>query len=138
VQSIEADGDYIQWAVELPADAERPSRVIGNVMMRLVETENLCGEIGWVFHPDVAGQGYATEAARAVLDVSLAERVDGGIGLHRVIAELDPRNDASERLCQRLGMRREALFIKNVWMRDDWLDTLIYAVLAEEWPAATR
>ena len=57
------------------------------------------------------------------------------IGLHRVAAELDPRNTASIALCKRLGMREEAFFVKDLWFREDWADTGVYAILRDEWEA---
>jgi RimJ/RimL family protein N-acetyltransferase len=128
--TLGADGDYWQLAIELPATADSPSRVIGDLYFSLKSVENSGGEIGWVFNPDVHGNGYATEAASAVLDIVFTE-----VGLHRVIAELDPRNDASIALCSRLGMREEAFFVKDLRFRGDWADTGIYAILETEWAA---
>ncbi|MGN6126495.1 MAG: GNAT family N-acetyltransferase [Humibacter sp.] len=56
-------------------------------------------EIGWHFHPDHWGQGFATEAARAVLQPALAA------GLPRVVAVTNPENVASQKVCLRIGMR---------------------------------
>lgn len=55
-------------------------------------------EIGWHFHPDHWGHGYATEAARVVLDHAFA------CGLERVVAVTNPANTASQAVCLRLGM----------------------------------
>ena len=55
-------------------------------------------EIGWHLHPDAWGNGYATEAARAVLDDAFAQ------GLTRIIAVTNIGNDASQAVCRRLGM----------------------------------
>ncbi|WP_426624788.1 GNAT family N-acetyltransferase [Leifsonia sp. McL0607] len=57
-------------------------------------------EIGWHFHPDHWGNGYATEAAGALLEAALLG------GLPRVIAVTYPENTASQRVCERIGMRR--------------------------------
>src|ERR1700748_1943969 len=57
-------------------------------------------EIGWTLPPSHEGQGYMTEAAGTILEIAFSE-----IGVHRVIARLDPRNSASAALCRRLGMR---------------------------------
>jgi RimJ/RimL family protein N-acetyltransferase len=129
--TLENDGDYWQLALELPATAETPSRVIGDIYFTIASLENSKGEIGWSLHPDFAGQGYASEGARAVLDIAFRS-----IRLHRVVAELDPRNNASVALCKRLGMREEALFVKDLWFKGDWADTGMYAVLRDEWDAA--
>jgi RimJ/RimL family protein N-acetyltransferase len=129
--TLEKDGDYLQLALELPATADAPARVIGDSYFTISNLENSRGEIGWTLHPDFAGHGYAAEAARAVLDIAFAR-----LRLHRVYAELDPRNDASIALCKRLGMREEAFFVKDLWFKGEWADTGIYAILREEWLAA--
>ncbi len=57
----------------------------------------------------------------------------GEMGLHRVFAELDPRNASSIALCRRLGMRHEAHFVENMMFKGEWADTDIFAMLAREW-----
>ena len=126
------DGDYLQLAMELPATVEAPTRVIGDIYFSLASVENSKAEIGWTLHPDFAGRGYATEAARAVLRLAFDE-----LKLHRVIAELDPRNDASIALCRRLGFREEAFFVRDLWFKGDWADTGMYAILRDEWLAGS-
>lgn len=125
---LAADGDYWQVAVVLPAAGGDADRVIGDIYFTLTSGENLAAEIGWTFHPDFQGLGYATEAASVVLHRAFAE-----LGLHRVTAEIDPRNDASIALCLRLGMREEAYFVKDLMFRGGWADTGIYAILDVEW-----
>jgi RimJ/RimL family protein N-acetyltransferase len=56
------------------------------------------------------------------------------LGLHRVIARVDARNLPSLRLCERLGMRREAVLRENEWFKGEWTDEVDYALLASEWP----
>lgn len=106
-------------------------RVIGDVLVHLDGLDGHDGtqaEIGWVFAPDVSGQGYATEAARALVDLAFGE-----LGVRRVWAKLEPENVPSARVCERLGMRREALFVQGSWFKGCWCDLAIYAVLADEW-----
>ncbi len=55
-------------------------------------------EIGWHFHPDAWGNGYATEAAAVVLDHAFAS------GLTEVVSVVTPQNFASQRVCTRIGM----------------------------------
>ncbi|MGN6302197.1 MAG: GNAT family N-acetyltransferase [Angustibacter sp.] len=102
-------------------------RVVGDVALWTTDDAQRLAEIGWAFHPDVAGQGLATEAATAVLDVAF-----GSYGLHRVAAQLDPRNVASARLCERLGMRLEAHLRQNWWDDGEWTDSLIYGLLESD------
>lgn len=111
-------------------------RVVGDVMLALNGPDGADGrqvELGWVFTPDVQGQGYATEAARALVTVAFDE-----LGAHRVWAQLDGQNTASARLCERLGMRREGYFEKGSWFKERWTDLAIYALLADEWAAQAR
>ncbi len=56
------------------------------------------------------------------------------LGMHRVWAQLDPRNAASARVCERLGMRQEAHFREDIWFKGEWGSTDVYAILASEWP----
>jgi RimJ/RimL family protein N-acetyltransferase len=124
--ALGGDGDYWQLAVER---AEKPGRVIGDVYFTIKSVADAAGEIGWTLHPDFTGRGYMAEAAGAVLDIAF-----GDIGLHRVSAELDPRNVRSAALCRRLGMREEARFVEDTWFKGVWGDSAIYAILDREWP----
>lgn len=125
---LENDGDFLVVAVELPAEPDRPARVIGDLSLILTSAANRQAEVGWVFHPDFHGQGYATEAAATLLELAFSE-----LASHRVFANLDPRNDASVRLCTRLGMRREAHFVHDQIFKGEFADTYVYAILDVEW-----
>lgn len=125
---LAVDGDYLQLALELRDTEDRPGQLIGDSYFTLASVEHLRGEIGWTMHPGHTGRGYATEAATAVLELAFAT-----IGLHRVHAELDPRNDTSVAMCRRLGLRAEAYFVRDMWFKGDWADTGVHAILQEEW-----
>ena len=75
------------------------------------------------------GNGYAREAVRALLDFLFCT-----LGAHRVHASIDPRNIASAALLRSLGMRQEAHFRESFKMRGEWVDDVIFALLAQEWP----
>lgn len=109
---------------------ERRSRrgVIGDVMLAWTSREHGTGEVGYVFHPDVAGNGYATEAVRAVLRLGFES-----LGLHRITARVDARNAGSVGVLRRLGMRQEAHLVQNEWFKGGWTDELDFALLADEW-----
>ena len=108
-------------------------RVIGDVVLFFHSALHRGGEIGYVFSPAVAGQGYATEACAAMLDLAFGE-----LGLHRVTARMDARNVASTRLAERLGMRREAEFRSAEMFKGEWADLVIYALLSDEWYGRRR
>ena len=90
-------------------------------------------ELGYVIDPDHHGQGYATEAARALLRYGFET-----MGLHRIVAICDPRNAASVRVLEKLGMRREAHHVGGVFLHGEWADEVVYAVLDTEWASLAR
>jgi RimJ/RimL family protein N-acetyltransferase len=121
---IESEGD----AILLAAEETGTDRMIGEFMLRLTSAVSRQGEIGWSIHPDVQGRGLATEGAREMLRLGFEE-----LDLHRIVAECDPRNTASIRVMERLGMRREAHFIENEFLKGEWIGSIIFAILASEW-----
>jgi RimJ/RimL family protein N-acetyltransferase len=106
--------------------------LIGTVNL-IVDAPNRQGEMGFIFHPDHQARGYATEAARALLGLAFGE-----YGLHRVYGRLEPRNEASARVLERLGMRREAHLVENEWVKGEWQSEAVYALLAREWESSRR
>ncbi|MDO8149232.1 GNAT family protein [Isoptericola sp. b515] len=86
-------------------------------------------EIGWTLDPAFGGQGYATEAVRGAIGMAFEQ-----LGLRRVHAGCFAANEASWRLMERLGMRREEHSRKTGLHRSgEWLDGMDYGLLAEEW-----
>jgi RimJ/RimL family protein N-acetyltransferase len=99
-------------------------------MLSFTSAQHRGGEVGWVLNPDHSGRGYATEAAHAVLHLAF-----DGLGLHRVVARVDARNDPSLRLAARLGMRREVHLMANEWFKGEWSDEIDFALLEDAWEA---
>jgi RimJ/RimL family protein N-acetyltransferase len=117
-------------AMTLGAERISDGRVIGDVVLFFHSARHAGGEIGYAFHPDVAGQGFAAEACTAVLDLAYEE-----LGLHRMVANMHARNHASMRLAVRLGMRPEAHHVSCEMFKGEWTDLLVYAMLDDEWRA---
>jgi RimJ/RimL family protein N-acetyltransferase len=107
--------------------------VVGDVMLAWTSREHRSGEIGYVLDPSRHGHGYATEAADALLQLGF-EALD----LHRIVARIDARNDASAAVLRRLGMRQEAYLVQNEWFKGEWTDEIDFAILATEWRAADQ
>jgi len=90
-------------------------------------------ELGYIFNPAYCRKGYCTESSALVLD-----RAFGELGAHRVVAYCDPRNLASWRVLEKLGMRLEGLFRQRAFFRRGpdgaplWHDCRAYAMLAED------
>ncbi|WP_258062693.1 MULTISPECIES: GNAT family N-acetyltransferase [unclassified Rathayibacter] len=123
---LAADGDVAVLAI-VPREGVLAGRMIGDLTLIATSAEQEAVEIGWVLHPEAQRRGYATEAARALLDLAFDT-----VGAHRVIAQLDARNTASARLCERLGMRLEAHHREDEFCKGEWTSTLVFALLARE------
>ena len=118
------EGDKIFLAVERREDAV----MVGEVVLILRSLLSRQAEVGYTFHPDYFGQGYATEASRRLLELAFDVA-----GIHRVYARCHPLNTASWRVMERLGMRREAHFRQHALVKGAWDEELVYAILEEEW-----
>jgi RimJ/RimL family protein N-acetyltransferase len=117
-------------ALTLGAQVGETSELVGDVMLFWHSREHAGGELGYVFNPAVGGRGYATEAANVMLRLGFE-----GLGLHRIVARIDERNEASVRLARRLGMRQEARLVSNELFKGEWSNELDFAMLADEWYA---
>jgi RimJ/RimL family protein N-acetyltransferase len=121
--------------------AELAGVVIGDLMVRVEDAwaqvevkeraKGVQAELGWVLDPGHQGQGYATEAVRALLGLCF-----DALGLRRVTAGCYAPNESSWRLMERVGMRCEVHTVRDSLHRSgEWVDALGYALLAEEWRA---
>jgi RimJ/RimL family protein N-acetyltransferase len=137
MRRLQADGDAVFLAMvltgepstrEIATGHRRPDRVVGDLMVRLGSLQHAQLEVGWVVHPDFQGRGLAGEGASMLLDLAF-----GRFAAHRVYAHLDARNAASARLCERLGMRREATLLEEEYNDGEWQDTAAYGMLRREW-----
>jgi RimJ/RimL family protein N-acetyltransferase len=147
-----------EWLTEIPTDLdayrttfcepdrlaatviiEHDGQVIGDFMLRIEDAwaqaevadraRRTQAELGWVLDPAHTGQGYATEAIRALLEHCFTT-----LRVRRVVAICFAGNDTSRRLMERLGMRCEGHAVADSLHRSgQWLDTLTYTLLATEW-----
>jgi RimJ/RimL family protein N-acetyltransferase len=107
------------------AIVERADReLIGAVELRVTSTSSRRGEMGYVLARARWGQGYATEAAAAVLAFGF-ER----LGLHKVSATCDPENVASARVLEKVGLTREGYLREHLLVRGEWRDRLLFGAL---------
>ncbi|MGE6578897.1 GNAT family N-acetyltransferase [Paenibacillus xylanexedens] len=92
--------------------------------------------IGWNFNGRFEGKGYASESANAFIENLFMEQ-----GIRRLYAYVEDDNFRSQKLCEKLGMRREGLFlefisfVKNEDGTPKYENTYQYALLKKEWLA---
>jgi RimJ/RimL family protein N-acetyltransferase len=102
--------------------------VIGDCQLTVTSVEDRQAEIGFAFNPRYTGRGLASRAVAAVLGFGFLQ-----LGLHRIIAAMDARNERSWQLAERIGMRREAHFRHDNFVKGEWVDSFVYAMLDDEW-----
>lgn len=120
----------LQWGIALDDDDDR---IIGTVTLCAFALEHRRCEIGYALGADCWGQGLAGEAVARALAFAFDE-----LDLARIEADVDPRNDASIRLLERLGFRREGLLRARWRVAGEVQDALMYGLLREQrTPAAT-
>lgn len=86
-------------------------------------------EFGLSLKPTEQRRGYAREVMDAAIDQAFRNW-----GYRRIIGSVDPRNLASMALCRAVGMREEAHHVESYLLRGEWVDDVIFALLAREWP----
>lgn len=119
-----APGEWFQWAIELRASGE----MIGDCAFYLLERDARQAEIGVTLARQYQGHGYAQETIQRLLVYLFDD-----LGLHRVCANCDPENAPAWRTLERLGFRREAHFVENLWFKGRYADEYWYAMLRREW-----
>lgn len=124
VRAIPAPGQWIQTAIELKSTHE----MIGDVAFHIKKDDERQAFIGYSLARPFWGCGYAFEAVSGILGYLFGE-----LHLHRVIAECDVENTASWKLLEKLGFRREAHLIENIFFKGSYGSEYHYAMLRREW-----
>jgi RimJ/RimL family protein N-acetyltransferase len=117
-------GELFQWGIAL-ADTDR---VIGTVTLAWIEREHRRADVGFALAKSAWGKGYATEAVTRLIQYAFDD-----MELHRLGADVDPRNEPSLRLLERLGFQREGLLRERYHLGDEIQDSVIMGLLRREW-----
>lgn len=125
--------DELNDSITLAVVRRDTEDMIGTANLNWASREHGQGELGYVLHPDHHGRGFATEVATALLRLGFED-----VGMHRICGRADGRNEASARVLAKAGMRREAYLRENEFVKGEWVDEVIYALLAQEWPLPGR
>jgi len=117
-------GEWYQWAIEVRANGE----MIGDCAFYLLRQDTRQAEIGVTLARAYHKLGYAREAIERLLEYLFDD-----LGLHRVCANCDPENAPAWQILERMGFRREAHFIENLFFKGRYADEYWYAMLRREW-----
>ncbi|MBD2531137.1 GNAT family N-acetyltransferase [Nostoc flagelliforme FACHB-838] len=106
------------------------NQLIGNCGIRVNDSEMREANIGYELNPQYWGQGYATEAAQAILKFGFEE-----LRMHRIWSWCVTENLASVRVLEKIGMRREGHLREKELIKGRWYDNFLYAILDHQWKA---
>lgn len=100
------------------------SRLIGAIGLQLQNPSNRRAYMGYSLNRNYWRNGYATEAARAMLRFGFSK-----LKLHRICATCNTKNKASAKVLEKIGMAQDGLFRKDVFEKGSWRDTYHFAIL---------
>lgn len=115
--------DFHDWAVCL----RDSGKMIGTCGFTSLDAKNMCAEIGYVINPVYNGMGYATEAAKRIIEFGFNE-----LDLERIEAKYITENSASRRVMNKLGMQFEGIHRNCLQLRGQFVSVGICAVLKDE------
>ncbi len=134
---IEQQTAQPRYKFQLAITLRESGQLIGNCGIRLPEPGATTAEIGYELAPAQWGNGYATEAAQAMITFGFTT-----LQVHRIAATCVADNRASARVLTKLGLRQEAHLREVAYYKGRWWDEQIYAILQDEWrnqaPASTQ
>jgi ribosomal-protein-alanine N-acetyltransferase len=119
----------LQWGIARRAD----DRVVGTCTLAGLTPAHRRAELGFALGRPHWGRGYIAEALPALVSFAFEE-----LGLHRLEADVDPRNRASIRTLERLGFRQEGYLRERYHLHGEIQDALLYGLLHREWVDAQR
>jgi len=114
------------WNITV-VDAAAPERILGDVYAEL-RWGGRVGYIGYTFHPDHWGRGYATEASQALI-----RHLFTVCGVGRIESSLDPENPSSARVLEACGLVCEGWTRESFWVGDECSDDMFYGMLRADW-----
>ncbi|MBK0027395.1 GNAT family N-acetyltransferase [Stenotrophomonas sp. S48] len=121
--AAQATGTQLKLAVRESIDGP----LLGICVVFALDRDARRAEIGYLLAPAQQGQGYMHEALQRLLDYLFQT-----LRLHRVEAELDPRNAPSAHVLERLGFAREGLLRQRWRIQGELADSVVYGLLADD------
>lgn len=114
-------GEFYDWAVVLKGEEEK---MIGTCGFSKIDFSNDVGEIGYVINPDFHGRGYATEAAKRIIDFGF-----NILKLHRIEAKYIIGNDASLAVMKKCGLIYEGTAYGSMLIKGEYRDIGTCAII---------
>jgi RimJ/RimL family protein N-acetyltransferase len=123
-KEVNVPGTWFQFVIQ----EKETQKIIGDLGIHFLDKEGKQAELGITLNKDFQNMGYATESVARVI-----EYLFNDLNKHRIITSIDPANENSVRLVQRIGFRKEAHFVESLFINGKWVDDLIYAMIEKDW-----
>lgn len=118
------DGEAIQWVI-----CEQGGKTLyGSCLLFGYEAEHQRAEVGYGIGQPYWGRGFAREAMARLIEYAFAD-----LGIRRLDARVDPRNNASVGLLLRLGFTHEGRLRQRQYIKGELVDVDLFGLLRSEW-----
>ncbi|MCR5887759.1 GNAT family N-acetyltransferase [Hymenobacter sp. J193] len=124
IETLFRERSLFQWGLTRLTDDE----VIGTATLYGLHTQHRHAGVGYALGSAHWGQGYASEALAALLEFAFTE-----LSLHRLEADVDPRNTASRRCLEKQGFREEGLQRERYFLYNEWQDAQLFGLLRSKY-----
>ncbi len=121
------DGSLFQWGIE------HGGRIVGTCTLAEINREHKRASLGFILGRAFWGKRIVTQALPHLVAFAFLE-----LRLHRLEADVDPRNTASIRALEKLGFQREGLMRERYFSAGEWQDGIMYSLLKSEWGRARQ
>lgn len=119
--------EFFQWGI---ANAE-DDKIIGTCTLFALDKKNLRAEVGFALARSYWGKGYMHESMEALFAFAFEP-----LGMHRIEADVDPRNERCMATLEKLGFQREGYFRERWCVAGERQDSVMFGLLRVDWMAA--
>jgi len=127
-RAIRHQGEIPRTYFELAIVQKDTGRIIGNCRLASIFHRDRSSEMHCIIRREDWGKGYGSEAIDALLALGFED-----FKLHRIFSVVDPEDSVSARVLEKCGFQREGHLREHVWVKGQWRDSLLYAILEYEW-----
>jgi len=124
---LKCQSDKHRYHYEVAVVTKYDNILIGTCGINVENPDNNEGWIGYCYNKYFWGNGYATEASKAIINFGFSQ-----LNLHRIFATCDTSNIGSEMVLKKIGMVKEGHLRENKWQKGKYRDSFIYSILDYE------
>ena len=127
-ESIKYQLDNPRYSYEIAVVRKEDKKLIGACSIYVSSPKNREGWIGYCYNQEYWGNGYASEAAEAIIEFGFEY-----LKLHRIFATCDPNNIGSAKVLEKIGMNKEGRLREHKYQKGQWRNSFLYSILEQEY-----